>query len=84
MLRVTVLILVLLSASGYSIEGNWTLITARYLDLGNESIVLSISDYIFKGQSILQKMTFSGCQKLLLQAQFSEDQLFINGKTYYT
>jgi hypothetical protein len=84
MLRVTIIMLVLLSASCYSIEGNWTLITARYLDLGNESIVLSISDYIFKGQSILQKMIFSGCQNLLLQAQFSEDQLFINGNTYYT
>lgn len=84
MLRVIVFVLAVLSISAYSIQGNWTLTSARYLDLGNETIVLSISDYIFKSQSIMQKLAFFGCQKLQLQAQFSESQLFINGKTYYT
>jgi hypothetical protein len=84
MLRATILMLAVLSITGYSIQGNWTLTSARYLDLAKESIVLSVSDYIYKSQSIMQKLTFFGCQKLLLQAQFSEGQLFINGKTYYT
>lgn len=84
MLRTTILMLAVLSISAYSIQGNWTLTSARYLDLGKESIVLSISDYIYKSQSIMQKLAFFGCQKLLLQAQFSESQLFSNGKTYYT
>jgi hypothetical protein len=84
MLQATLLLALVLSASSYSVQGNWTLLSARYLNLGNQPIVLNIADYIFKNQTILQKLTFIGCQQMLLQAQFSEDQLLINSKSYFT
>jgi len=84
MLRVTLLLLAIITVHSFSIQGNWTLTNARNLDLGNEAIVLNINDFVFRGQSILQRLTFIGCQRMLLQAQFNENQLFINGRTYFT
>lgn len=61
MLRATILMLAVLSISAYSIQGDWTLTSVRYVDLGNETIVLNISDYIYNSQYIMQKLAFFGC-----------------------
>jgi hypothetical protein len=81
---ILLLFLILQTAIGYSIQGNWTFVAGRGITLGNETVTLGIEDYIFKGQQILQKLTFVGCKNLMLQASISENQLFINFNSYYT
>lgn len=46
--------------------------------------MLEITDFVFRNQTILQKLIFRSCQEMLLQAQLSENQLFINFNSYYT
>lgn len=45
---------------------------------------MRIEDYIFKRQQILQKISLIGCKQIFLQAEVSQDQLFINYKSYFT
>lgn len=47
-------------------------------------VTLEISDYIFMNQSILQKLNFKGCNQMLLQSEFTENQIFINPSSYYS
>lgn len=51
----------------YTVQGNWSLISGQAITI-NEPIVLGITDFIYQKQQILQKLTFLGCQQLLLQA----------------
>jgi hypothetical protein len=62
------MVLVLASnAYCFSIQGNWSLIAGQGVTI-NEPVVLTINDFIYQKQQILQKLTFIGCQQILLQA----------------
>lgn len=87
--KAAVLVLLLLLAlatqtEAYSLLGNWTLQSSRTLSLGGQTITLQITDYVFKGLQIQQKLSFRGCQEMQLQSSFAENQLFINPNSYFT
>lgn len=76
--------LALTIASGFTIEGTWELQSTTGIDVSTSPVTLNISDVIFRNQSILQKLSFEGCQEMLLQAQMVENQIFINFNSYLT
>jgi len=48
----------LIVSVSFSIQGDWTLQDRSTISKGRFPIVLSISDFIFKEQEILQKLSF--------------------------
>jgi heat shock protein HslJ len=76
------LALLLASAGCFSLEGQWAYQPAS----GNSSqaVTLEIQDYIYRQEQILQKLIFRGCQEILIQSQFTENQVFVNPSSYYT
>ena len=76
------LAVLLVAVGSFSIQGQWEYQGAT--DSSGQAVTLEIQDYIFRGQQILQKMIFRGCQQMLLQSQFNENQVFINPSSYLT
>lgn len=65
------LLALITTTHSFTVQGNWSLIPTPALNLTGPPITLSISDFVFMNQSILQKLAFSGCELMLLQSQFS-------------
>lgn len=62
MLQSLLILLVLINSSFcYSIQGNWSLLLLNGKSVSDQSVVLNIADFVFRNQSILQKLAFSGC-----------------------
>lgn len=61
-------------ASAFGLEGNWTLSPSQA-----QPTSLTVSDLLYRNSTILTKLAFSYCsQQMLLQAQVSDNQLFLN------
>ena len=75
------LTLLLTLTTNFSLEGQW-----KYQNNAEpnspEEVTLQIEDFIFRGQDILQKLIFKGCKEMLIQSQFSENQVFVNPSSY--
>lgn len=63
------LVLLVLTASAFTLEGNWT----------NNDTRLTVSDLVYRNSTLLSKIIFTRCSHtMLLQAQVSQNMLFIN------
>ena len=62
--------LILTLTSSFSLQGTWTYEDSQAA-AGQEDVTLLIEDFIFRGNKIMQKLRFRGCQEMLLQSQFS-------------
>ena len=69
--------------TSFSLQGTWAYEDSQKPE-GQEDVILVIEDFIFRGNKIMQKLRFRGCQEMLLQSQFSENQVFINPSSYLT
>ncbi len=83
-LALVILMAAMQAAVAFSIQGNWSLVGIKGIVRGNESVVMRVEDYVFKKQQILQKISLVGCKQVFLQSEVSQDQLFINFKSYFT
>ena len=62
-------ILIALSSS-FTLEGNWIYVDPQ-APADQEAVSLEIRDFVFRKEQIKQKLTFRGCEEMLLQSQFS-------------
>ena len=64
------LLLLAVATNAFTLEGTWQYQHAPG-SFSDQSVTLTVEDYVFREGTILQKMTFKGCREILLQAQFS-------------
>ncbi len=81
---IALFIVLITTASAFTVEGDWALEGSSGIDTNGSVITLTISDVVYRNQTILQKLSFKGCEEMLLQAQMVENQLFINFNSYMT
>ena len=83
--QLTLTLCLLLAASrAYSVQGEWQLENGKGITEGRYPLTLTISDFVFRSENILQRLSFQECQEMLLQSSFTENQLFINFGSYFT
>lgn len=58
----TLVALLLAAVSAFTVEGEWELDGSSGVETNGEAVTLSISDVVFRNQSILQKLSFKGCE----------------------
>lgn len=77
------LFLLVTLSSSFSLQGTWAY-QNKQAAAGQDEVTLTIEDFIFRGEKIMQKLIFNGCKQMLLQSSFSENQVFINPSSYLT